>query len=643
MSEILQPFCRESDDHNYGRISVDIATKFSRNEDGLPPGQIALSRDLDVLPDDVRPILLTSFPTQSEHIEHVMEEESLVDFRGMVSDWHLDNYGHVPQDTYDQYFRVFTDLDILIAVGEVVAHAQTLGTTDEDPQGTNRKREKQLLDEQYISLLGLVNEFTDNYPEAELAIDQPGSVNGLSAFVKYYKQRVYESVGCDAIIDMLESHRQSLVTAMETSKMQRHLGKANALRIARHISDQPLVLADPLLTILYFEKSATEPLGWFSSAQRISYLDILTTRSSAKPVGEVGNTPDDMSPAPSDRMDLSLLTTMAHEFLHAATNDVYRLSGEVSNPLVPGLTEPTSIVSRDIWPEFVYEAMVEKAAYLMAVTARPELFEKVKNVQRKSTYENDIRVYRSDNPTEILAPKYMPEIRSIMPSSYVSYRILMDTVMEKADWARAGFTRKQADKMMIDAFFSRTDDMVSQDTKARKRFMKALHQATHKGFLVKIGQLVDIYGTDQVLDMLESPRFDPTNPEDLQIIATPRVRARLQRLADQRDEFSNNLQLAKDAGAPDVVLQNYEIKVDRREQAVKDLQLLNLATKGLAAVMDDKYGVRNRSITPVDRIHRSVFGQLQKTTFKPVEVKNLPTHKAAIRNWKNLVATHEDI
>lgn len=446
------------------RISVEEAEKAAREKDGLLPGITLPCGNLDSIPD------IFDIP---EVVRRLVPERALLNCYNLSVSEHLDidlslwDYGQNLVDDCGDYVDINEGLSFSNYVDKFY-EIEKFGYVITDIQSAQSKEDDSSARQENIEVMRkFIDEFKAIYPQAELDISQPRSMVGVGKFLEYYKKRVHEDIYSADLHELIEDNRQLLVDGLDSSAMKRQLGADNAKRIAQHFKNQPLIIVDPLTALLEMP-TGNDWYGWFKPEQRACYIN------TAAIANETGYE--------STLFKARVLKTMAHEFLHAATSNVYRAYKKE----LGYIEEPDS---KQIWSQFFYEGMVEKAAYMLALNAKSEWFSRGMQQQREASYERSMRKYCSDNPGELMATRAVVEARNRIDSSYPEYRLLIDTIMDKADWQAAGLSRRQSESLAIGAFFDRTDDKSTLDSSARQEFMQAVHKATHKGFFNKIGGL----------------------------------------------------------------------------------------------------------------------------------------------------------
>ena len=588
------------DERFTGRISVDDATDFLRNSDELEQGQIQLSHDYRLLRDFDKTLTDTvEFLNNSDYPLDVSGR----DIENLYLNGHLEDLLAYFKDT--PYIptgmdKLHSDFVLISRTGNMISNILSSGEIINDNEDISDHK---------LALLKIVNEYITLNPESTITMQQKASIKDVADFIEFYQENVHQNLDSLNIVNKLADLKESLIASLSTRKMKQLFGKENAERMAKVFTNQTLIISDPLTTLLEIGDSH-ETLGWFHQDKRLCYIDPIV-------IDNISNN--------EESFEARLLTVMAHEFIHASTDTTYQLRGNSLNEL--------KVNSRNLWPQFFYEAMTEKAAFLIAFNARPELFESETELEPFS--ESLSRQIYSDNPKEILAPDYIKNPREIRRSTYYLYRLLLDTIMNKADWESAGITRQQADRLAINAFFNRSDDTSSQDTIYRKKFMQSLHTATHPGFLNKLGQLIDIYGPKVMIDVIESPKFDFKNPDALPLLANHHIRQMLQSRAESLEPSQDRLERLEAMGASEVILEHQKLMILRAETAKVEYEKLNLATQSLLRVFYSRYGSKRRMMGRKEHLLNMIFqDSTGGSDYTETVVNDLDSHLKTVVEWQ---------
>ncbi len=603
-----------------GRISVNSVTEQLRRLDGLGSGDVIFATDnLNcILP----PELIMPDEERRSSLLQYYETASYNDFVYSLHEWIDKNIESLEDDErtgdFEQYnlqlSRTTIDINLITSLlyeREELQQDDTIGSreTDDTPEW---------IAELKGHVLDIVDEFQALHPDKDFNEFRPGSAKALNELLAYYNERVHQQDSVPAVKKMISRVRNQLTEVLDSSKTIRAFGgKEITSQIKKILETQPIVVSDPLRELdLFLNSKSVEPMGWFNSSDRLVYIDIYTaTRHYDVP----------------EHMYFGILSTVTHELLHAATSNVYRLQWN-------------KIVSHHQWPQFLLEAMVEKAALFLAVDAIGQegikLIEKSVGNYPIGRYENRFRTVCSDNPTEVMAPQRTKMARFFTGSSYKDYRLLLDTLMEKADWEAAGISRSVADKLLIKAFFSRTNDLPDQDQKHRKEFLHSLSTATQPGILQKIDELVRIGGTDLALDVLESPNFDIHDKEGLKVPASPRLATRLEMANMEYVTALNRIAYFKKhendndgVGVPTSLTDYYKSQIETLKEDSGQFEMLLLAKVALVKILRSKHGKRHRSYNERDALYSALFGKTPDSDYHSVEVDDIEVHEAAYQHW----------
>jgi hypothetical protein len=363
------------------------------------------------------------------------------------------------------------------------------------------------------------------------------------------------------------------------------------------ISQVPLMIADPLIATIEVGDTS-DAMGWFSFGKRIAYVDPATIYSSAGSVtrgrGSEG------TDSRNNLFQAQLRKTTYHELIHATNSLVYDYSeNDISNGVRGSI----------LWPKFIRESMTEKLAYLAA----SKKFEQLGSKVDVTISEKALRELVGDDSSELMAPKRVRDMMESLPSSYFSYRLIIDTLIAKLDWESVGLERKDVEKLFIGAVFEQPNHELpagEQKYPLRKRLNQAIAEVAHPGILNKLGVLVDILGPNVVLDILQSSNFDPHDPSSIPWISSPRRMEVISNAKNKKARTEAILKSQEENGYPKHILSNNRTRLEKLEGDIREFDLLLLAVSGLKAEIWDRYGHRKRKIDSSDRLLRSIFGKI---------------------------------
>lgn len=596
------------------RASIDEVETILREEDGFEPGQTTVSSRLDTLSDLTLVPEVESFPdAHTELSQHIEENGSLEQYLEAADLIFAENDICFSAADYEILQKHKQQAGLLCRVGEIVSAISQSEASEEAPSRLSENQKQQ-----HLVISRIAEDFLRFNPDAELDPSKPGSIAGLADFILFYNRRVHEELGTELIVEMVEANRGIVLEALQSEAIVRQLGRDGAARISQAVATQPLVISNPLLSLL--EHSSSEPLAWFHASDRVSYIDPLSIKSKA---------------LNHSAFRAMMLKSMIHEFVHAATNSVYRIRPESEYSSGPNIME-----LHELWPVFFSEGMAEKIAYLIAVKAAPELFGRDKDSGfRPSPIEARLRTLFSDDPHEVMAPSYIKKARTYVESSYADYRLVIDTMIGNADWAAVGITRKQAEKLAIRAFLEVDRTSADLPNKARKDFMAALHGATHRGFMAKLGELVSVYGSFLALDVLESPDFDYKKGDHLPWLVNSTQRRRLSIMRQSYERDMERLAFLESVGAPDTVLASTRNVAEERAERAEQYEVLQRATRALAKILSSQFGTRRRSMNREEIITRSIYGIEPEPTVRqrsPLSEEEFALSQAAIDAWRGI-------
>ncbi len=572
----------DSDDMHTVRITPAQADVLARKEDGLAHGEVISSLAGNDLPD------MFDMPErlrQAGVIDWSIKELESEIYR--FKDYDVNDIYNEPdtannREIEDYAQKIFTAETVANTLSELIEQSENIyqpGETEYEEDKKGRKR----------FVLRVVKDYVAVNPSASFDTDDTGWLKHTAHFIEYYKDKTIEETV--HLTEMIKELRTGLLNGLETPALVQGLGRKNVDALKPHFANQPIVIADPLVTLLKMGTDSEDVLGWFEGSNRRCYLDPLSIQATV--ASRKGN---------EQSLRAQLAKTMAHELVHAASSMVYRLD--------EGSESKNAIKVGNQWPRFFYEGMTEKIAYFIAYNTDKNAFKKAKHFEGGTlNYENIFRLEGTDDPEEILAPSYVKAARMTNPSSYIDYRLIIDTIMDKADWSAAEVTRAKADRLAVSAFLGRDSDIHTQGAGHRKTFMQALHTATTPGILNQLDQIVSYGGTMAALDVLESPNYDITSDDLLHLVSSKRRvwTTNTSHLVEKSKERQHQMQ---ELGAPEAILENNAEVLARNEERSADEKLIIGAMQSYLKILKNDFGIRRRKrATPQERLMATLFNE----------------------------------
>jgi hypothetical protein len=393
------------------------------------------------------------------------------------------------------------------------------------------------------TLLAQVRSFIAENPDAEFKDpDEPGSFAITQRFLEHYTANCRDILKSHLPEGTIEQVRGDMLATLKLPSVRQYLGPDNCRRMSEEIDRTPVNVVDPLTREIDKKfavrgRGTTDTLGTFEPKTRRINIDVFTIskvteaviKSSADILSAVVLA-NDNTPAPIDQgmvFKQWLYQVYFHEAVHAATLGSYGRVTEESHDDTPS---DSSIKTRDFkWPRFWFEGMTEKlGAYLYVKHIKEVKGEEFKS--RSSPYQVREARYRRMAHNRVKKDRIIPaahgEIARELPMMYPVERIAIDVIIKTGNWAAAGITPQDAERLALRSFLERpVDDSYDVIPEKRlpytKRFRRALGAATHPGFINKAGRLSSELGVETLLTVIDAPDFDPHDPECLPTISSP--------------------------------------------------------------------------------------------------------------------------
>jgi hypothetical protein len=171
-------------------------------------------------------------------------------------------------------------------------------------------------------------------------------------------------------------------------------------------------------------------------------------------------------------------------------------------------------VRRSVYfPEFIEEALAEKLSFRL-------LPEDQRKVTRRRYRKGD---RRQNYPR--FRHSYMPPAHT-MSGTYDGYRYALDMMMAKLDWAAAGITQEDAEKLLLCAWLDGPSDIasVSRECPHLRAFHQYLTKASFPGFMQHLRDLFDYEGGEQrIMNCFDAEGFDPHDKQFFERSATTKL------------------------------------------------------------------------------------------------------------------------
>jgi len=555
-------------------ISANEASSIAREADGLHSGEVTTG----ALGSIFLPLQRCKMVLESHGVDPQIEKVFANEDNALLDDLDLDNYNAV-RNGYSFASKIKR---------YVTLSTQTQETTENDGPAMLEAIALKTIYEQYLT----------EHPDGQLD-DTFGKVLD---FVDYYVAEIQKEITESGTIELVKQCRTDLVIYLRT-KCSKLGSKKDCQRMADEIESTPVVITDPI-TNLIEEVASDDYLGWFWPERRVAFVDSTAIyRYANRRLMPANTSLTDLDHQPLDITESNkacLRLTLYHELFHAVTNDVYvAWHDDISESMNP----------KALWPRFIYEAMVEKAAYL-AASESDKFISKLPSI-KANLGEMEFRNYlgAADIP-EVLSNRRVQKQREIFPSVYVGYRMIVDALVAKLDWERAGLDRTAGEKLLIAAFFERpeTDSRLANERYPyRKRLNAAITRAGHKGMIAKLAALESMVGTSGILSILLDPNFDPHDPEQLPWIAAPIRQKNLVLNKQTLDKLRSRLNTLKDTGEPECKIKSTIQEIEALKMLEEQQKAFILAREGLDTQIASRHGkIEDDFKTPAYRLLRSM-------------------------------------
>lgn len=472
-------------------------------------------------------------------------------------------------------------------------------------------------DERVEFVQGVWQSFADEQGLDGFDGSEPGSLRTLEGFMGHYASKLDQLSGSIDFKQVIDDARLSAVTAADTPTIRRYMNRVARLRFAAVAEQTPVQIIDPL-TSLTDDAAQEQNLGSFFPHRRTCTVDPFTI---SRMVRTMQHERTELEIASLIEAQLSL--TVMHELVHAATDDAYYLR-EVD--------DDTMVDSQPLWPKYWNEGMTEKLSNVMFAQSTDISQLPYAGGDNEFTYRSSM----ADSPKEIMSDKDNMANRQSIKQSYAEYRLLIDTIFDKLDWPAAGLTWKTAEQLAGRAFTELpSPDASPKHYKDRLTFHKAISQAAHPGFMMKLNGLVEAYGTSLVMDILTDPNFDPHDPQALPALTGT------EQMRELNYDFSAAIvRYKRNAGRlhlMGITASNayYDNLIAETEAKIPRAEVFKLAQAGLKAELQARHPARRQPTLEQRLLARMLQYELGINRV-PRDVDNLDDHAANIQAWIDL-------
>ena len=470
-------------------------------------------------------------------------------------------------------------------------------------------------DGRYLHMETVLAEFlTQNqmYNAGSFAADTPGSFEATQKFAKHYYDSLDATMAIEQWEPFIHSCREDFVKALATPKMRHLVPKLSRDRASKVAQETPILIMDPLASLRAKPNEFSEIYGSFAAKQRIIKLD---------PFSITTEVPADYTNAETLNYKQTIMKMVVfHELIHAFTTEDYFLE------------ESTYLQARELWPHYWAEGMTEKLANVgFGEISDTSEFNRIAGVTGDARAQLVRQISRlAIAPAEMLHTPAVEANRKVVASSYPEQRLLIDTIFSKLDWAAAGLTSQQAERLAAAAFTeipANDSSLKVRHTTARNskrlEFISAVNLAAHPGFMMKLNGLVEMYDTHLVLEMLLDRKFKPHDPESVPWIMPPALLSELHMQAGLYEDLGSTDRLAMPKELTDDELQQ------RRLQTISSAEA---AVAGLRDVIQTRLDPLRDPASPQSQMLDKIFGR-NDVGLPNVRLYELADHRQAISDW----------
>ena len=600
----------------YKRTPVEEIDAYSREIDGIEPGSISIGVLARIQPILGRFKEILSKYGIDTHIRPISEFVDIFDRK-------------------DVQARLTADEDSAIRIGlELAARVEftideSMAPTDAPIEGISSQERE--VDPYYREISEVYEKFFEDSPEGFLR----GSLGDALDFVDYYAEHIKKSYEGVDLLNMATTYRDELVDFL-LNKASKLGSNTSRKKMAEEILRVPIIISDPLTSIVSYNES-NKHYGWFTE-DRIAYINELNislrvqrykdSRTWARLVNK-GVSGLDIEEA----FKSEFRSTIYHELFHAVTCQVYSVP-----PYQEGFSRNPRV--NFLWPKFFYEGMVEKAANY-ACCALDEFGRDIplginpwmENATRKN-------IKGSVAYPELLATSRSNGRREALDQTYFTYRLMIDALIAKLDWHKAGLSQADAEMLFIEAFFERPEPdniPIQVRSKARKRLNAAIAKAGHPGLINKLGLLESYFGPELVSGILLSNKFDPHDPRQIPWLTHPEEMNRLSAAESKAFRLKKHIVELSDEDKKYFAIV-HKVQLETYKKDAKKHDLLMLALEGLRYMIEERSGTINNYLpkaeqSPSRRLIAKILGEAADS-FHSEDESDRPDRDLAIKALK---------
>lgn len=513
-----------------------------------------------------------------------------------------------PFDDDDFYLQELARLDELTPYIQLLQDTQAIITRGLESPDDHDSRQ--------LFVNDIYGEYAANNSEASQGV-LDGDMPSLVDFIKYYHEALETATVQGQFTEKIQNWRSEYAIFLRQRGIA-YGSPASSDRAASIVETVPIIIDDPLSTLsrLMHDGEHGELFGMHTPDQRTINVDPFTiAKYTTNELYQVRLVHDiEVNAAVLQHyIDLQFRKTLLHEIIHAYTdshyyNQVITLTDEDDPELEP-------IVTRELrtgqqWQKFWREGMTEK----IAVLHLSEQLGSNTAAYRLLDYDREVALREARDeryPTQqTMQSERTTELMHGLWSSYSDYRTLIDAMFLKLDWQQAGLSQQEAEQLAITAFLEVPDDTADDlQSSARHAFITAVNEASHPGFFMKLGHLVDHYGAHLSTVMLASDRFDPHSPTATPFVTTKTYKSFVTERAKILDAAVDSL-----VGMPEAYL---AMKQELRDSAMARSALLRDAIFAQGSILEAQY-----DSTKEANLFRVIFGD------------DLSHHYDALEKWQ---------
>lgn len=393
-----------------------------------------------------------------------------------------------------------------------------------------------------------------------------GTISKFSNFLDVYAASIKTACG-DYGVSRITTYRSELINALDSRAIEL-VSEDSQQRLVEEMAKTPVLISDPITNLMITGLNGRHK-GIFHYNTSSIFIDphqILNAVDFVFP-----NLPDNKR---STAFDNFLRKTLYHEMFHSATDMVFS-----RGPL------PTRV--SQIWPQFIAEALAEKAglssAHALSANKLP------KPPRKKGSYRN---YYQYPSIPEELVDNELKGSNELSVSAYPGFRFLYDLVLARVDWRKAGLSPAEGRLLLRKAFFEGdgVGEGTSQDRhQNRKLFNAAISRAAHPGLIQKLGALDSLIGTEALLNILSDPDLDLSDPASIPWLVSPLKLRKILASKDKAIKLRNQIDRSDYSNTDE--LQSLRRQLKELEDGESQYRLLRAAARGLQYQIKRRHGV----------------------------------------------------